>query len=259
MIERQIKPPAEVRYIQAQDIQSIRQELESLSMEVEKNFLRIAEYLVLLDERQLYLASGYASLWAFLDSIPTFNYERRTAEMLMRVWKTFGRNGKFPVPEKKLLRIGFAKAYQLTRLYEVGKLTTGNWEEWFSLAEEKPFREFKLEVDSTLYGEEKEHLTWVTLSIRIPPDVKDRIDKIVEEVAFLEGITDPAEIKKRKGELLLKVLEDWESYYAPVLYREEYNREDIKRFKLRQIKAQVEGAFGLKLKFLTRDGEEIEV
>jgi hypothetical protein len=85
MIEQQIKPPAEVRYIQAHDIQSIRQELENLSTEVERNFLRIAEYLVLLDERQLYLASGYASLWAFLDSIPTFNYERRTAEMLMRV------------------------------------------------------------------------------------------------------------------------------------------------------------------------------
>ncbi len=258
MIEQQTRP-AEVRYAVAQDIETIRRELEKLSSQVEKNYLRIGEYLVLLEERQLYLTAGHGNLWGFLDSIPTFHYERRTAEMLMRVWRTFGRNGKLPVPEDRLIRIGFAKAYQLTRLYEAQKLTVENWEEWFERAERLPFREFKLEVDRELYGEEREDLNWTTISLRIPPDAKDRLEEIVEEIAHLEGIDDPAEIKKRKGDLILKALEDWESYYAPVLYQEDFSQEDVKRFKLKQIKTQVEGAFGVRLRIVDENGEEIEL
>lgn len=256
---QQLSRPAEVRYALAQDIESIRRELEALSAQVERNYLRIGEYLVLLEERQLYLTAGHGSLWSFLDSIPTFNYERRTAEMLMRVWRTFGRRGKFPVSEEKLVRIGFAKAYQLTRLYEAGKLNAETSGEWFEKAERLSFREFRLEVDRELYGEEREELTWVSVSLRIPPDAKDRLEQIVEEIAFLEGITDPAEIKKRKGDLILKALEDWESYYAPVLYNEEYSREDVRKYKLKQIKAQVEGALGVRVQYLNENGEVIEL
>ncbi len=239
-----VNPPAIVR--EAEDVQSIVQYIEQAVRDIESKFISLGKYLCKMYDRELYRNLGYKSLWEFIEAHPKLTFERRTAEMLMRIWRFFGEGGKFPISVGTLSEIGYAKAYLMTRLYEGGILSRDNLDEWIQLAKESTYRKFKLEVDKALGKEEpsEEELNWKTVSFRVPPDYEDEIEEAINTMAYIEGVEDPEEIRKRRGDFLVKILVDWVGYYSLIYQKDEYkDNEARKMFKLEQVKGILENTF----------------
>ncbi len=236
--------PAIVR--EAEDARSIVQFIEQAAKEIESKFIAIGKYLCKMYDRELYRDLGYKSIWEFIDANPNLNFERRTAEMLMRIWRFFGEGGKFPISTNTLAEVGYAKSYLLTRLYEEGVLTKENLNDWIQKAKENTYRKFKLFVDEALGKEppSEEELNWKTVSFRIPPGYEESIEEAINVMAQIEGVEEQEEIKKRRGDFLVKILEDWVGYYSIIYQKEELrNNEALKEFKLRQVKGLIEKTF----------------
>ncbi|RMD46275.1 MAG: hypothetical protein D6834_02740, partial [Aquificota bacterium] len=115
------------------EIDAVKQ-LEQVQYELNTKFLKLGEMLHTIAERNLYQEWGYSSLWEFISANPQLEFERRTAEMLMRIWRNFGAGSTLPINPKILAEIGYTKAYFMTMLRKEGKLLQSNLQEWIDKA-----------------------------------------------------------------------------------------------------------------------------
>lgn len=234
----------QIQQVQITDEQTAVKLLEQAQYNIQANFLKIGEYLHTISERGLYQEWGYNSLWEFISSNPKLDFERRTAEMLMRVWRYFGTGSTLPISPKRLGEIGFVKAYFLTMLRKEGKLTTSNLDEWIEKALSMNVKQFKREIDKALGKEVDESKdNWVSFSFRVPPESMEKINQAIQAIAKLENIPED-EVRQKRGELLSRVIEDWIDYYAPAIYNEELSDMERVAFRLKKIKEQIEGIYG---------------
>ena len=235
----QVNPPAEVR--QVFDVKRAVEEIKVLSKQAERNFLKIGRLLHAILESEGYTQLGFKSFDEFLEG--NFSFERRTAQMLIRVWVYFGKGMAIKIDEEDLAEIGYTKAYVLTQLWDAEVLNKDNLKEWLEKAKELSYRAFKLEADRAMgkYKKTEDELNWKVIKLRIPPEDVEFIKEVVKDIALLEGIEDEREIEKREGELIVKALRDWHDYYYPVLDREKFSNEEVRFYKLKQVKDQLEG------------------
>ncbi len=234
----------QIQQVQIRDEETAVKLLEQVQYNIQANFLKIGEYLHTIAERNLYQEWGYNSLWDFIAANPKLDFERRTAEMLMRIWRNFGTGSTLPIPPKILAEIGYTKAYYMTMLRKEGILLQSNLQEWIDKALSMKVVEFKREVDKALGKEVDESKdNWVSFSFRVPPDAMDKINQAIQAIAKLENIPED-EIRQKRGELLARVIEDWMDYYAPAVYNEELSDMERVAYRLKKIKEQVEGLYG---------------
>lgn len=247
---------AEVR--QVYDIRQQIAEIKALEKQAERNYLKIGRILYNILVSEGYTQLGYRNFQDFLDG--EFSFERRTAQMFIRVWVYFGKGEAIKIPEEDLAEIGIWRAYVLTQLYAAGVLTKENVEEWLKKAKENSYRKFKLMADEAMgkYRKSEDELNWVNVRLRVPPEDKEFIEEVVRAIALMEGIEDEREIEKREGELIVKALRDWYDYYYPVLNPEEFKKEEFREFKLKQVKNQLEGSMDVVVHiFDRRSGQRI--
>ncbi len=223
------------------EIDAVKQ-LEQAQYDINRTFLKIGEILFTISERQLYLEWGYDSLWEFIESNERFEFERRTAEMLMRIWRFFGSNSTLPIKPTLLAEIGYTKSYFLTQLRKEGILTAANLKEWIDKAMNMSVRAFKKEVDKALGKEIKEDDNWVSFYFRVPPEDMDKINEAIYAIAKLEGIP-PEEVSKIRGTLLSRVIQDWMDYYSPIIYNEELTDGEKVAARILKIKQQLEALY----------------
>lgn len=235
----QVNPPAEVR--QVFDVKKAVAEIRTLAKESERNFLKIGRLLHAILESEGYTQLGFKNFEDFLEG--NFSFERRTAQMLVRVWVYFGKGKAIKVAEEELAEIGYTKAYVLTQLWDAEVLNEENLKEWLEKAKTLSYRAFKLEADRAMgkLRKTEDELNWKWVRLRVPPEDVEFIKEVVYDIALLEGIEDEREIEKREGELIVKALRDWHDYYYPVLDKEKFSQEEVRQFKLRQVKSQLEG------------------
>ena len=234
-----LNPPAEVR--QVFDVRKAVEEIKELTRQSERNFLQIGKLLYSINKSEGYLQLGFDRFEDFLEG--TVSFERRTAQMLMRVWYYFGKGEAVKIDEEDLVEVGYTKTYVLTQLWDAEVLNEENLAEWLDKAKELSYRAFKLEADRAMgkHSKSEDELNWKWIKLRVPPEDVNFISDVVRDIALIEGIEDEREIEKREGELIVKALRDWHDYYLPVLDRDGFSREDVKSFKLRQVKSQLEG------------------
>ena len=234
----------QIQQVQIKDEQTAVKLIEQAQYNIQANFLKIGEYLHTIAERNLYQEWGYNSLWDFIYSNPKLDFERRTAEMLMRIWRNFGTGSTLPINPKVLAEIGYTKSYFMTMLRKEGLLTKSNLQEWIDKALSMKVIEFKREVDKALGKEVDESKdNWVSFSFRVPPESMEKINQAINAIAKLENIPEE-EIRQKRGELLARVIEDWIDYYAPAVYNEELSDMERVAFRLKKIKEQIEGLYG---------------
>lgn len=234
-----VNPPAEVR--QVFDVKKAVQQIKELTKQSERNFLQIGKLLYSIYKSEGYLQLGFDRFEDFLEG--TVSFERRTAQMLMRVWYYFGKGEAIKIDEEDLVEVGYTKTYVLTQLWDAEVLNEENLKEWIEKAKELSYRAFKLEADRAMgkHNKSEEELNWASVRLRVPPEDVEFLAEVVRDIALMEGIEDEREIEKREGELIVKALRDWHDYYLPVLDRESFSREEVKHFKLKQVKSQLEG------------------
>jgi len=238
------------------DIKAIVNELKGLMAQTEKNFLRIGKLLYEVYKNELYLQDGYKDFWDWFET-QAFNFETRTARMLMRIWSYWGQGNAYRLSEAVLIEIGYTKAYMLTTLYDCGAIRSEeDLKQFIEFAKNTTTREFARLVSHHRGQQKKEEEAWITYKLRIPPDSADRLEEIVRGIAFLEGIDDEEEIKKRAGDLVLKALEDWYGYFMPVLYSNNLSSEERRQKYMSVIVKQLEGTFGVNV-IVLKDGERI--
>ncbi len=234
----------QIQQVQITDEQTAVKLIEQAQYNIQANFLKIGEYLHTIAERNLYQEWGYNSLWEFIEAHPKLDFERRTAEMLMRIWRNFGTGSTLPINPKILAEIGYTKCYFLTMLRKEGVLLQSNLQEWIDKALSMKVVEFKREVDKALGKEVDENKNnWVSFSFRVPPESMDKINQAIYAIAKLDNIPED-EIRQKRGELLSKIVEDWMDYYAPAVYNEELSDMERVAFRLKKIKEQIEGLYG---------------
>jgi len=188
------------------DIKAIVNELKGLMAQTEKNFLRIGKLLYEVYKNELYLQDGYKDFWDWFET-QAFNFETRTARMLMRIWSYWGQGNAYRLSEAVLIEIGYTKAYMLTTLYDCGAIRSEeDLKQFIEFAKNTTTREFARLVSHHCGQQKKEEEAWITYKLRIPPDSADRLEEIVRGIAFLEGIDD--EEAHRKNPQLTEALFD---------------------------------------------------
>ncbi len=76
-------------------------------------------------------------------------------------------------------------------------------------------------------------------------------------MGMLEGIEDDDEIRKRRGELISKALEDWRGHYQHVIYNEQFrNSQEFRLWKLKQIKELTEQSLNVTVAIIDKDTGE---
>lgn len=228
--------------VQIRDEQTAIKLIEQAQYNIQANFLKIAEYLYTISEKELYQDWGYSSVFEFIESNPRLEFERRTAEMLMRIWRNFGTGSTLPINQKTLAEIGYTKSYFLTMLRKAGILTKSNLDQWVEKALSMSVREFKREIDKILGKQEENNENWVSFSFKVPPEAMDSINEAINGIAKLENIPEE-EIRNKRGELLARIIEDWKDYYAPIIYSEELSDEEKVAARLIKIKEQLEAIY----------------
>lgn len=237
-----------------QSLKAITNELRGLLTQTEKNFLRIGKLLYEVRHGELYIQEGYSDMWSWFRE--NFNFEVRTAQMLMRIWAYFGVGRAILIPEQTLAEVGYVKSYLLTMLYDCGKLDSSNLKDWIEIAKENSTREFQSIVRENCGRHDEDKEKWVSVSLRIPPDGLERFEEIINAVAENEGIR-PDEVKKKRGELVLRILEDWYGYFYDVLYAQDIDKEEKRNLKIKKVIDQLEGAFKVKVAVFDEDGTRI--
>ncbi|MCX7726215.1 MAG: hypothetical protein N2053_05150 [Chitinispirillaceae bacterium] len=237
MFSEVVKAPVQIK-----DEKMAVQLLSQAQYDINTTFLRVAEYLCVISDRFLFQEWGYSSLWEFIDSHPELEFERRTAEMLMRIWRTFGDKSDLQIESRTLAEIGYTKSYLMTILQKEGLLSRSNLQEWVQKAKEMSVREFRKEINKALGKESKDEDVWVSFSFKVPRDAADIVNDAILAVAKLEGIPQE-DVRNKRGELLARIIEDWRDYYSPIIYNEELTDEEKVAARLLKIKEQLEATY----------------
>jgi len=152
--------------------EKVREEINKIKIQTVSNYLRLAELLYEVREKQYYIDYGYNSFreYAELD----LGTKERKAQYLIDIWR---KAKQLKLPEERLLQIGWTKTKEIVR-----EMTEENVDELLDVAEKNPtpavvqfIRERRGESVGTT-----QKIGEVRMSLRMSPDEADVILNAIE-------------------------------------------------------------------------------